>query len=171
MAFTVEDGTIVDDSNSFCSVEFADEYFSERSITAWTGDTSDKESALIRATDYIEFRFAESFLGSKVESDQSLSFPRTDIDDVDEDQVPRALKRATAEYALRALSAELAPDPIATDTGRVGLVSESHKTGPIEDTYRYASRGAGLPPPPFRPYPAADALLNLLLRRSSGVLR
>ncbi len=169
MPFAAEDGTIVEDANSLCSVEFADEYFSDRGITAWAGADESKQSWLIRATDYFVIRFGSNLKGYLVEDDQPLPYPRSDIGM--DDTVPTAIKKAIAEYGLRAKSSELAPDPVATETGRLGLISESHETGPIKDTYRYASRGSGTPPPPFRPYPAADALIWPFLNSSSGVVR
>lgn len=170
MAFTVEDGTIVEDANSLCSVEFADAYFTDRGVTTWTGADSAKESALIRATDFMEIRYADLWLGDRLDAGQALSFPRTDIEQ--DDVVPVAVQKACAEYALRTLDGTpLAPDPQATETGRLALIAESHKVGPLEDTYRYASRGAGVVQAAFRPYPAADALLKGLLPNTRGVLR
>ena len=54
MSFVLEDGSGVIDSNSYADVAFADAYFSDRKVVAWTGITSSKQAALISATDYIE---------------------------------------------------------------------------------------------------------------------
>jgi hypothetical protein len=167
MAFVVEDGTVVADANSLCDVEFADEYFSDRAVVAWTGSDSIKESALIRATDYIETRFGLRFKGSIADEEQTLSWPRLYVDA--DDIVPTAIKKATAEYALRALTAELAPDPDIDSSGRA-IASKSEKVGPISETTTYAT-SFGLVPFLFKPYPAADALLNAYLKYSSGVIR
>lgn len=168
MAFTVEDGTVVADANSLCSVGFADAYFAERLIAAWTGSDSLKQAKLIAATDYIEIRFGLRFKGGLVDTAQPLSFPRTDIDQ--DNVVPIAVRKAASEYALRALVAELAPDPVMSDTNRL-LSAESHKIGPLEDSYKYATRGPGSTPLTFRPYPAADSLLVPFLKPSTGVVR
>lgn len=169
MSFIAEDGTGLDDANSLCTVAFADEYFADRGIAAWTGDASTvKEPALIRATDYLETRYGQRFAGTKLVEDQALSFPRTDIgwDEV----VPTPVLKAVAEYALRAISGELAPDPVVTSTG-LNIVAEMHKVGPITDTYRYASKGSGSTPALFRPYPAADGYLRGLVISTTGVIR
>lgn len=159
MAFTVEDGTGVADANSFGAVADADAYFTERGVAAWTGVQAVKEGALIRATDYIETRFGARFKGTKVDEDQSLSFPREDADEFDEDEIPRNLKRATFEYALRALTAELAPDPVIDPSG-VAVVTTRKKLGPMEKEFQVLGSGT---PKLLRAYPAADMLLAPLL--------
>ena len=170
MAFVAEDGTGLADANSGASVAEADTYFTERAIAEWTGEESVKESALIRATDYVEIRWAEKFKGDREFPDvQALSFPRLDVYG-DSIGVPTGYKRALYEYALRALAGPLAPDPTVTASG-VALLSESHKTGPIEDSYRYSSKGAGSTVLKYRPYPTADGLIRPYLKSNGGVIR
>lgn len=170
MPFTVEDGSGVEGANSGAEISEANEYFTERAVTAWTGANSVKQSALIRATDYVEMRFASRFKDTiEFPGVQSLSFPRLDASGVSVG-VPIPYKRAIFEYALRALTAKLAEDPVVTTSG-LSLVSESHKVGPIEDSFRYASRGPGAVPQLFKSYPAADALLAPLLKSSGGAIR
>jgi hypothetical protein len=173
MAFTVEDGTGVVGANSYGTIDGADAYFEDRGVTTWTGTDTQKESYLIRATDYIETRFASRFKGEKEFPDtpQGLSFPRINIDDSgDYVGVPECLKRATYEYALRAIAGALAPDPVFEANGRL-LVGKRTKVGPIETDLKYAESGAGSTPAAFRPYPAADALLRPLLYSTRGVYR
>jgi hypothetical protein len=177
MAFTVEDGTGLAEANSGASLEEADAYFEDRLVTAWTSVTNDdqKQGALIRATDYIELRFASRFKWSIQFPDtpQALSFPRinNEVSPAVVIGMPTAYKRAIFEYALRTLDGtSLAPDATVTASG-IALVSESHKVGPIEDSYRYASKGAGSTPQPFRSYPTADAQLASLLKSYSGLIR
>lgn len=170
MAFLVEDGTGLANANSGASIAEADAYFTDRLVTAWVGDDTTKQGALIRATDYIELRFASRFKGTaEFDGVQALSFPRLN-DEGASVGLPIAYKRAICEYAVRALSAPLAPDISVSSTG-VGIIAESHKTGPITDTYRYASKGATASVNLFRPYPAADALLGPLLKQRSGLIR
>lgn len=171
MAFLVEDGTGLAGATSGASVAEADAYFTDRAVTAWTGVTAVKQAALIRATDYVELRFAAYFKNTVQFplTPQALSFPRLDGNGVTTG-IPVAYKRAVCEYALRALTAVLAPDPI-TSTSGLSVVSETHKVGPIEDSFEYAKMGAGSVSALFKPYPAADKLLTSLLRASSGVIR
>ena len=81
--------------------------------------------------------------------------------------MPIGLKRACCEYALRAMSAKLLPDPVIDPTG-LGLERTRKKIGPIEKETRYQYQGAGTIRTIIRPYPAADALLKGLIRNSSG---
>lgn len=165
MAFVVEDGTGLEDANSFCSVEFADSYFSDRGIAAWTGSNTVKEQALVRATDYISNRF--TFRRDPYSEEQSLPFPWEDPETGDPATLPTNLLKATAEYALRALSAELAPDPNVDDTG-VQVVEKTEKVGPLEETTKYQVGGQQRP---FRPYPAADVLLRGLVMSTTRTVR
>lgn len=166
MAFVAEDGTGLEDANSFCSVAFADSYFADRGVTTWTGTTSVKQTALVRATDYISNRWAGRFLQDPFSEEQALPFPWEACDGTAE-ALPAKLLKATAEYALRALSAELAPDPTVDDAG-VQVVEKTEKVGPLEETTKYQVGGKQAQ---FRPYPAADVLMRGLVRPANRVVR
>lgn len=159
MAFIVEDGTIVVDANAFAAVAFVDAYFADRAIAAWTGVQAVKEAAIIKATDYINNRFL--FKGDKVDDDQALEFPRM-VCDVDIG-MPIKLQKATAEYALRALSGPLAPDPTVDERG-LQVVSKMEKVGPLEESTTYSESKSVKA---FKPYPAADILLRELVQFSA----
>lgn len=205
MAFVVEDGSGKEDANSYIAEAFADTYHTDRGNAAWgTAATPDKETALIRATDYIDKRFGISFKGWRRAKQQALEWPRLDAYDKDGfaydgiDIVPRALQRACAEYALRALvAAPLAPDPAVTfatkDNSQSGgavtsatggeKTKEKSKVGPVEEEFGYAPASQTLSAPGnitskgfsqvagiyIVPYPAADMLIEELL--TSGVSR
>lgn len=149
MSFLVDDGTNTDEATSFASVEFADSYFDLRAVTEWDGTPEEKQALLVRATDYIKGRFTLK------------DYPEKDGSPV----VPENLKKATAEYALRAKAAQLAPDPSVNATGRP-VKAETRKVGPLERTTQYGSSLMM-----FRPYPAADMLLKGLVIRNRGVIR
>lgn len=166
MAFVLEDGTGLSNSNALIDVAFADTYFGDRGIVAWTGDDATvKQPAIVRATDYICKRF--KFLGDKYLETQALEFPRV-YDDADDPQMPVKMQQAVAEYALRALTGELAPDPTTDDTG--GRVLEKfEKVGPLEERTRYSEGTAGTSV--LKPYPAADMLLRGLIDNARRVIR
>lgn len=173
MAFVAEDGTGLETANSLCDVAFADAYFADRQVTTWATKTdgtarseADKQGALIRATDYVEGRWAAKFAGYELlPAEQALSFPRMYIGW--DGAVPDGIKRAVSEYALRALAGVLAPDPTMDASGvAVGRVKK--KVGPIETEIEYAG---GAVYAPFKPYPAADMLVRPFLRPGGGVLR
>lgn len=172
MAFTVEDGTGVADANAYITVAFADGYFSDRGVTAWTGIDAVKQAAIIKATDYIETRWGDRFLGSPefLDPRQPLSFPRLYLYDKAGQAVegiPDNLQKATAEYALRALSGELMPDPTTDATGAM-VIGNRQKVGPIETEVTYAaSMGVGA----LKPYPAADRLLSQYVGAGARAVR
>ena len=119
MAFTPETGSGDEDANAYIDVAFADEHHADRGNTAWTDfTTAQRESGIIRASDYVDKRFGVRFVGIRKNKRQGLEWPRLDAFDLDNflysgvDAVPRNLKKAVAEYALRTLiCGVLAPDP------------------------------------------------------------
>ena len=68
MTMIVEDGTGVANANSYTTVAFVQAYFDDRGgNTAWDAlaTEADQEYILIKATDYIEKRFSEKWIGDK----------------------------------------------------------------------------------------------------------
>lgn len=102
----VEDGTGLSNADSFVSVAYADTYFTTRGVSAWASLTN-KEALLIKATDYIEAVYSESWKGVTLNDTQSLSFPRI-IDDAT--VYPDRLLKAVCELALKANSGDLLVD-------------------------------------------------------------
>ncbi len=161
MTLVVEDGTGKTDANVYISLAFADAYHEDRGNTKWeNAPIPDRESALIRATDYIEKRWGIWFRGIKSSSAQALQWPRISAFDNNRyalaNEVPTPLQKACAEYALRAfLNQVLAPDPLQTapeqnhEEGSVvttdvvaGEVQEKReKVGPIEEETVYRTSG------------------------------
>lgn len=191
MAFTVEDGTGLANANSYVTVEFVDEYFNDRGSDLWDGTPERKQQAIVRATDYIEKRFGRKFRGWKQSRAQGLSWPRFNAVDnsghlySEEDNIPRKLKMAVAEYALRAiLQGELAPDPGLPVDGQsfdstitapsqnlqTRISQTTEKVGPLSTTVTYQDKSAaGIPKSSLvdssliPEYPAADMLLEELI--------
>lgn len=166
MAFLVEDGTGIAGATAYADIAFCDEYHADRGNDAWTAADAMKQAAILKATDHVERLYSRRWIGCRGSEGQGLSWPRLYAYDHDGyllEGVPEALKRAVAEYALRALSATLIPDPSAT-VGEVA--SETKRVGPIEKTVEYRIRSSRIPR-----YPAADLLLRPLLSSSGGVMR
>ena len=148
MAFTLEDGSGVTGANAYISVTFADEYHSDRGKTAWDGGgavtVAQKQTAIIKASDYIDIRFGRRFVGFRQLKDQGLEWPRLDAFDLDGfllsgiDEVPRQIQKACAEYALRALIlTDLLPDPTLpfvdrASTGETTTQSGGAATGEVK---------------------------------------
>jgi len=169
MAFTVEDGTGVAGANAYTAVADVDAYWLDRANSTWAAaETAAKQAAIITATDYIELRFRKRFLGYREFEAQPLSFPRLNLYDNDGELIegiPDRLKYAVAEYALRALSAALLPDPTFDDRG-LKVKSKREKVGPIEEETTYEG-GIAI----YRPYPSADLYLSEYLAPSGRVIR
>jgi hypothetical protein len=173
MAFTVEDGTGLVNANAYISVSYADTYFNDRLATAWTASTLAKQSAIVKATDYIETVFGPRMVGRVAfpETPQALSFPRLRVfnkSGIELLGIPENLKKATAEYALRALTLSLMPDPVVSDSG-FSILSKTETVGPITEKTDYQISGVN--PKMIKPYPAADKLLSEFILPIGGNYR
>lgn len=80
--------------------------------------------------------------------------------------IPLKLKEATAEYASRALSQTLMPDPVVGDTGQ-DIRRTFEKVGPIETETVYSTNVVQI----FKKFPEADRLLLELINSGYGVYR
>lgn len=104
-------------------------------------------------------------------TEQFLEWPRLSVysrSGVLVEGIPEKLKQAVAEYADRALSATLMPDPTIDESGKT-IIAKREKLGPIEEETTYAE-GSQLAFK-LRPYPAADRLLSEYVTASGGVFR
>ena len=170
MAFTVEDGTGLAAATAYISEAFADAYFVDRGNATWAAaSTGDKETAIVRATDYVDKRFGLKFKGVKQSSDQGLEWPRAGAVDNDGyvfEDVPRNLEKATAEYALRALSTS----PLVPDNTNAGVNITRKKVGPIETEQELSTPGSGtlVSPSSIPEYPEADLWITELLKQSGS---
>lgn len=170
MPLIVEDGTGLDDAESYVSVAEADTYHTARGAeTTWTDADSDlKEQALRKATEYIDSTFGGRLRSARSYPDtpQALEFPR----ELWGDAVPVNLKKATFEYAIRALTAPLAPDPTVDASGLL-VVSTNKELGPLKKAVQFRTAGYGATPITERAYPAADKWMREFLRNANRVVR
>lgn len=192
MAFTVEDGTGLADSNAYVDAAYCDIYHGDRGHTAWTDagvNDTQKEQAIVRATDHIDRVYGWRFRGRRLTRDQALEWPRTGAEDndgfsFDSNSIPLLLQKATAEFALRALVyGVLTPDgvpPTPRQKFEVGETLPSHgsamgpvhsqrrKVGPIEVSTQQVSsesvRGETDPD-----MPAAEKYLQELIEGRASV--
>lgn len=166
MAFVVEDGTGVVGANAYCEVAFVTDYLTDRNRqteNGWnTASVAAQQAAIVAATDYIETRFGHLVLGYLQYPDkpQGLSMPRTHLRDRAGrlvEGIPDNWKKATAEYAVRAVAgAKLMPDPVVDDSGRA-VKRKREVIGPIVTELEY--EGGPAFSHLLKPYPAADRLL------------
>lgn len=170
MAFTVQDdtGTVVG-ANAYIDTTFFDSYHGDRGNDISALTSQQKQQAIVKSTDYLDRRFR--FIGIRLNDPQATQWPRAEAENADGrsvDGIPTEVKQACAEYALRAATAALAPDPTQEANG---ATVQMHKqvVGPLEDTIEYANGGAYTLPA----YPMADYLLSAsgLLRRGKTLIR
>ena len=173
MAFIVEDGTAKVDATSYVTIAESDSYFKDLGFLSWAeGDIEPEQKmvSLIKATNYIDGRFGQRFIGNKKTITQALAWPRTGAVGFAHTDIPVKLRRACCEYASRALTAELAPD-LKIDANGLTVVVTKKKVGPIETEFAVPQTGLGATSMLFRPYPAADMLLRGLVYSASQVTR
>lgn len=159
------------DANAYITVTYFKAYHDERGNDySAAADDDAIEYAIIKATDYIDQRF--NFVGRKrIGREQTTQWPRTNAFDRDRYYVtdlPHEIKEACAEYALRAITTVLNPDPERDETGSL-IQSKSETVGPITESVSFVSGSMFLMPK----YPAADQKLvkSGLVRRGGEVRR
>lgn len=142
----VEIGIGSSTSESYASVADADAYLAARGQTLWAGlSTGDKESALRRASDYMQQAYRERWAGTRASTTQALDWPRWNVPIMDipggygsspayysETSVPVEVKNACIALALKASAGDLAPD--------IEPQVTSERVGPIEVSYSPGSR-------------------------------
>jgi len=153
MALIVEDGSGLDDAESYVSVSDAGTYCTNHGLTEWTGADSVKEAALRNATQYIDTTY--NFRSAKSYQYQALEFPRQ-MWDWDDDPLMNRLRSATVELAVKALTENLFAD---VEPSVVTMV----KVGPITKQTRPVDTGGQ------KRYAAIDALLKQLTTGLGGV--
>lgn len=189
MAFTVETGVGLAAANAYMTEAEYRAYHADRGNEVTAQTQAQVETAIVRATDYVDKRFGRRFRGEKLSSEQALEWPRSSAY-TDEDflinGVPALLKRAIAEYALLSiyLGRNLAPvpapdfgilDPVTGEVTNVSsgkIIEKSEEVGPIKESTKFAQGGqTGRPmigtgnlTQSVPEYPQADMWLEELLQ-------
>jgi hypothetical protein len=176
MTIVVEDGTGLPNAVSYADANYADVYMQARGFTTWVAlQTTEKEQALVRATDYMGLMF--KWAGDRFTTTQALDWPRSGAElygtDVGTDEIPILIKNACVELAYRAAQGPLILDPTQDDSGRlVGKVVE--RAGPIDEETTYIAKGQMSIPTLYKRYPFVDAMLRPLVENGGtggGVYR
>lgn len=115
MTIIVEDGTGLNNAESYVSVAEFVLYHTNRGNSVATLPTATIEILLRKATDYLSAQYRGKWLGYRSNSTQALDFPRTGIvtDEfitVESNQIPIELKNAQCELAARANDGALMQD-------------------------------------------------------------
>lgn len=99
--------------------------------------------------------------GGSLLGHQPLAFPRTAFLGI-----PEILKMATVEYATRALTEPLMPDPVIDESGQQ-VRRRYEKVGPVEEEIVFQNSPGEI----FKTYPDADRLIKPLISDVGGVYR
>lgn len=166
MALIVQDDTgLVANANGYITVDYFKAYHDDRAGPDSYSNYDDEAigRAIVKATDYVDNRF--KYVGDRAHGTdvQETQWPRDiafDSDGRQQTGIPTAVKRAVAEYTMRALTKALDPDPVMDPSGRK-VQSLSQSVGEVSKAITYASGGALESPQ----YPAADRIL-----RQSGLV-
>lgn len=162
MSFLVQnDAGSIEDANAYISVAFFESYWTDRGYDYSGFDSSEIEIAIVKATDYVDGRFAYEFSGSQKTLAQQTQWPRLAAYDSSGnyvgEMIPNILKKAISEYAKRALISELVADPVRNEYGK-SVKAKSTKIDVITTSIEY-DNDAGFEMPE---YPMADKMIDQL---------
>jgi len=146
MTLIVEDGTGLETAESYVSTTEADTYFENLSNLTWVGTTAVKESALRKATTYLDTTY--SWIGIIYTTEQALGWPRTGVYDKEgrdiKESVPTLIKQAAYELALASLSEELVQNTSSSNyvkKEKVGELEVEYRTdAPTDRMYKFTDR-------------------------------
>lgn len=125
-----------ENSDLYCTLAEADEYFSRRGDQEWAeADEPARLAALHKATEFIDTSFR--WIGSVASTSQRLSWPRRSARDLEgrlrpSDEIPPEVRDATAWLAKEALSGEL--DPPADRGGEISAIAAGSVSIQYADT-------------------------------------
>lgn len=160
MALIIEDGTGVDNANSYISVAEARSFASLRSLILPSSD-SEVEVLIVKAFDYLE---SLDYKGNHANPPQSAEFPRRDLYLqgilFSESQIPYKLKQAQSQLTYEAVNIDLQP----TGNGKEVI---KEKVDVVE--VQYSEKGINVARPTFT---TVNSFLKDLLKSglSSGHL-
>lgn len=166
MALVVEDGSGLNNAQSYASVDEAKAYAAARGKTgSIPSKNEDIEALLVQATDFVD-TYADKFSGLRVSSSQALEWPRYGATSgdylVSSDEIPSSLVNAVCQLVIDAKTGK--QDLMPNGEGRE--VIRMKVEGAIE--FQYAERGAkGVQPQFYK----AMSYLKPLFKRSANRLK
>ena len=137
---TKEDGSIVEDADTFCDIADVETYATRYGFT-FSAQPLEQEQAILRAMIYME-SLEGFFYGSRVSASQELSWPRSYVPNalnngyLPNDEIPKGVKNALSEAAIAELSS---PGSLtATVSHASSQVKRTRdKLGPMETEIEY----------------------------------
>jgi len=169
MTFEVQTGTGSATANAYISESEFSSYWADRGVEASDFDSEDIMASIIKATDYIDFRFHDLLIGDKKDSTFLTEFPRINAFDSHNfdvsDSIPNRLKFACCEYAYRDLKyGDLIPDPDTDGTGQ-NIKSKRTKVDVLETEVVYKDDFVSKP---IKEFPKADLYMKPLLKSAGS---
>ena len=145
----VEDGSNVDDANSYVDIAYLDLYASERGLSLPT-ELEDKQIFLIKAFDYLEARRSD-YQGYKAVEEQKTQWPRTEVyidhELLDSDAIPVELKKAQCQLVVEQQQRTLLyPKPRTSSVE--GFVTQK-TVGPLTKKFSLEGKGVSNPNAPI----------------------
>lgn len=171
MAFVLEDGTGLDDSNAYITPAEMTAYHLDRGteISAQYDDTL-KQRAIVAASDYVDLVFGPRLFGLQLVQGQAMKFPRQFLYDPEFYYtaivgIPTKLKNAVAEYAILELlnPGALLPNPVVSETG-LQVASTYEKAGSVEERITYIASSVKT----VKPFPKADRWMRDFISGTDG---
>ena len=168
MSLVVENGSGLSNAESYVFVVDCDAYHVAHGNTPTGITVTDKEIALRLATQYLEARYVGQWIGTRINSTMSLSWPRFNAEDpdgywIESNIIPQRLKDATCELALRKIQG----DTLVADISEPGTVSaESVTVGPISTSTSYTGGKSQT-----KQYSIVDRLIGPLIESGSRLVR
>jgi len=152
--FIVEDGTIVENANSYQTVGAFRNYWLDRNVEITEEDAA-VQAALVICTQYVDL--SNSWRGTIVDDDQTLDFPRYGVYDdedrwIDQTTIPSRLINAVNEYAKKHLVSEISPEFLADGD----IIEKSSELGSLKSKVVYDEGSKRL----VRAIPMADNWLR-----------
>lgn len=184
MAFTVEDGTGLSNSNAYVSLAEFKAFQDDRGFSYAAYSDTQIQQAIVRATVYMGAKYRSRWKGIRVKTTQALDWPRSGVltDDakypdpgyrptlwpdltylVPEDVVPNDIKSACTMLAARELATPGELSEVFLRGGQVA--SESASGGPASFSKTYAP-GA----PAATVYASVDGTLEVYLQGAKGLV-
>ena len=157
MAFVVQDPDApLSNANAYIAVQDFKDYHDDRG-NAYTASDTEIETAIVRATDYMDSRW--TFAGDREDVDQSTECPRSGVYDprtgFEVNHYPAELTEACAEYSMSAIAGTLYPNPNVDTTGQA-VKQLRKKVDVIETETEYFHAGGTA----WKAYPLADGKMQ-----------
>lgn len=165
--FVVEDGTGLDNSTSYVDLAFSEDYLG----STWAADDTEKQNALITATEYADARWGTRLQSRPLTTTQALELPRYALYDRYGnliEGVPDDWKKAICLYAQASVTGTLYPTP--STSSAKDIKRKKTAVGPVTTEVEYQGLATDST---WLKFPLGDKLIHQYLYGggAGGVIR